>query len=91
MDLDALERLSDEERLDRLEREADALEARLIASAKRIADRRAWDAEHLAVLETKVTKADAQRFRRLCASVGETPYAVIKRWVLDALGNKRGV
>lgn len=53
--------------------------------------RRLWDAEHLSVLSTKVTTDEARRFRRLCASVGETPYAVIKRWVQDALGGKRGV
>ena len=43
--------------------------------------RRIWDAEHLTVLSTKVSKADAKRFRAACWEHGRTPYSVLQAFV----------
>ena len=51
--------------------------------------RRLWDAEHLSVLSTKVTTDDARRFRRLCYSMGETPYSMLQAFVLECVKRKR--
>ena len=51
--------------------------------------RRLWDAEHLSVISTKVTKDDARKFRRLCYSLGETPYSMLQAFVLECMKRKR--
>jgi hypothetical protein len=41
-----------------------------------------WDAAHLVTLSTRVQRPDALRFLMVCDSMGMTPYAAIKEYVL---------
>ena len=89
--------VSDEERLEALERGADDLELRLTTllddlsgGAKPRRDhrtmlRRAWDAAHLRSVGCKLSAPVAARFKRLCDDAGLTRYEVIRRCVMDLL------
>ena len=88
--------ISDEERLNRLERGADDLELRLTALLDGMSGeqprrdhrtmlRRAWDAAHLRSVGCKLSAPVAARFKRLCDDAGLTRYEVLRRCVMDLL------
>ena len=55
--------------------------------ALRLLQRRAWDAEHLATLGTKVSIAEARKFKELCRAHRTTPYAVLQAYVKRVIGS----
>ena len=92
--------ISDEERLDRLERGEDDLELRLTALLDGMDDghgrerprrdhrtmlRRAWDEKHLRSVGCKLSVSVAARFKRMCDDAGLTRYEVLRRCVMDLL------
>ena len=54
---------------------------------KRLRQRRAWDAEHLRPITTKISPTEHERFKRLCAQRGTTIYAALQSAVREMLAD----
>ncbi|MDO4945441.1 MAG: hypothetical protein Q4E74_09620 [Ruminococcus sp.] len=52
--------------------------------------RNKWDKENMKIVACKIRKDYAERFKQYAADNGTTPNALIKSYVLKAIGEKDG-